>query len=75
MKLNNELKTKIDVFFANITAEKLYEMSIRKYGFVEDNSIKITCSKFESINVELYSSSSDESYSNNDIGNNFVLAA
>ncbi|MGM0635776.1 MAG: hypothetical protein ACQESK_06890 [Bacteroidota bacterium] len=75
MKLNKEIKAKIDKYFANITAEELYDVSVRKYGFIEDTSIEITCNKFEVVNVELYSSSSDESYNNNDRPSNFVLAA
>lgn len=75
MKLNNEIKTRIDEFFANVTATELYEMSVRKYGFIEDNSVEITCNEFESINVKLYSSPFDESYNNNDELNNIVLAA
>lgn len=74
MKLNKEIKANIDSFFANITAEELYDLSVRKYGFIEDNSIEITCKQFEVMNIEVYSSSSDESY-NNDTPNNFALAA
>lgn len=75
MKLNKELKKKIDDFFANVTAEELYNISIRKYSFIENTSIKITRSNFKTISVELYSSSSDESYNNSDALDNFVLAA
>ena len=75
MKLNKEIKAHIDRFFANITADELYDLSVRKYGFVEDNSIEITCKRFEVINVEIYSSSGDESYDNNDASSNFALAA
>lgn len=75
MKLNKELKKKIDDFFANVTAEELYNISIRKYNFIENTSIKITRSNFKTISVELYSSSSDESYNNSDALDNFVLAA
>lgn len=75
MKLNKELKKKIDDFFANVTAEELYNISIRKYNFIENTSIKITRSNFKTISVELYSSSSDESYNNSDTLDNFVLAA
>jgi hypothetical protein len=75
MKLNKEIKANIDSFFANITAEELYDLSVRKYGFVEDNSIEIICKQFDVINVEMYSSSSDESYDNNDDPSNFPLAA
>lgn len=75
MKLNKEIKANIDRFFANITADELYDLSVRKYGFVEDNSIEITCKRFEVINVEIYSSSGDESYDNNDASSNFALAA
>ena len=74
MKLNKEIKKRIDEFFANITAEELYEMSIRKYGFVEDTSIDIT-GEYESIGVELCTSPFDESYDNEDVPSNFVLAA
>ena len=75
MKLNKEIKANIDSFFANITAEELYDLSVRKYGFIEENSIEITCNQFEVMNVEIYSSSSDESYNNNDTPSNFALAA
>lgn len=75
MKLNKELKDNIDKYFANISAEELFNLSVRKYGFVEENSIEISCKKFDVINVELYSSASDESYDNNDIPSNLGLAA
>ncbi len=75
MKLNKELKTRIDDFFANVTAEDLYEMSVHKYGFIEDTSITIRHDEFKSINIELFSSSSDQSYNNDDTFNNLVLAA
>ncbi|WP_103867240.1 hypothetical protein [Aquimarina sp. I32.4] len=76
MKLNKEIKGKIDNFFANITAEELYDISIRKYGFIEDNSVEVTCERFDSVKVEIYFSSFDESYNNNDDKErSFALAA
>lgn len=45
MKLNKEIKANIDRFFANITADELYDLSVRKYGFVKDNSIEIMTGK------------------------------
>lgn len=75
MKLNKKIKDRIDVFFANVTAEELYEMSVRKYNFVEDVSIEITYSEIKSVDLEFYSSKLDESYSSNDELSGFDLAA
>lgn len=75
MKLNKKIKDRIDVFFANVTAEELYEMSVRKYDFVEDVSIEITYSEIKSVDLEFYSSKLDESYSSNDEFSGFDLAA
>jgi len=75
MKLNKEIKAKIDEYFSKISAEELYALSIRKYGFVEDNQIEIDGDSFIHVNVEIYHSSNDESYSNNDNLNKFALAA
>lgn len=75
MKLNKKIKDRIDVFFANVTAEELYEMSVRKYDFVEDVSIEITYSEIKSVDLEFYSSKLDESYSSNDELSGFDLAA
>lgn len=38
MKLNKEIRNRIDEFFANITAEDLYDMSIRKYGLYDQGN-------------------------------------
>ena len=35
MKLNKEIKEKIDDYFNNITAIELYKISIEEYGFKE----------------------------------------
>ncbi len=35
MKLTNELKNRIDVYFDNISAEELFEISVKKYNFSE----------------------------------------
>lgn len=36
MKLTEELKNKIDIYFENIFAEELYEISINTYKFTEE---------------------------------------
>ncbi len=35
MKLTNELKNRIDTYFDNISAEELFEISVKKYNFSE----------------------------------------
>lgn len=66
MRLNKEIKERIDNFFDNISAEKLYDISINKYGFTEDSGFEISNGHFHNLNVELYTSQSDESYGSDD---------
>jgi hypothetical protein len=53
MKLK-DVKEQIDYFFDNITAEKLYEISVLKYGFSEI-IIDLENNYFETTKVSHYS--------------------
>lgn len=55
MKLK-DVKQRIDDFFDTITAEKLYEISVLKYGFSEI-TIDLESNHFETGKVSYYSSS------------------
>ncbi len=68
MKLNKKIKERIDNYFDNISAEELYEISL-KYGFVEDFGFEISNEKLNNVNVDIYTSSTDQSYESNDISN------
>ncbi|WP_291529040.1 hypothetical protein [Bacteroides sp. UBA939] len=39
MKLNDKLKQKIDSYFANISADELYDTLSKKYGFLDVESV------------------------------------
>ena len=49
MKLNKETKDRIDKFFAEISAEDLYRISVEKYGFTEDVSLEIFNQNFNNL--------------------------
>ena len=55
MKLK-DVKKRIDDFFDNISAEKLYEISVLKYGFSEI-TVDLENKHFETGKVSYYSSS------------------
>ncbi len=74
MKLNKEIKEKIDNYFNNISAEELYRVSVEEYGFIEDISFEISNQQFEKISVESINSISDESYDESN-SSKFALAA
>ena len=38
MKLNEKTKSKIDAYFDKIAPKELFDLSVRKYGFIEDKS-------------------------------------
>ncbi|NLP59472.1 hypothetical protein [Lutibacter sp. B1] len=73
MKLNKEIKERIDNYFDNISAEELYEISL-KYGFVEDFGFEISNTMMDNLNVDIYTSSTDQSYDSTD-DSNLPLAA
>ena len=56
MKLK-DVKERIDSFFDNITAEKLYKISVLKYGFSEI-TVDLESSHFTTGKVSYYSSKS-----------------
>ena len=55
MKLK-DVKESIDNFFDNISAEKLYEVSVLKYGFSEI-TVDLENKHFETAKISYYSSS------------------
>lgn len=60
-----DVKDKIDSFFDNISAKKLYEISVLKYGFSEI-SYDVEGFVFETTKVSYYSSNDNSLYSSND---------
>ncbi len=62
MKLK-DVKERIDNFFDNITAERLYEISVLKYGFSEI-TVDLENNHFETANVSYYSSITKSVFSN-----------
>lgn len=76
MKLK-DVKERIDNFFDNIKAEKLYEISVLKYGFSEI-TIDLENKHFETAKVSYYNSSNNKSVfnsKNNEADCNLSLAA
>jgi hypothetical protein len=57
MKLSNEIKEKIDSYFDNISADKLVEVAVSKYGFSMTN-IDIENQSFSTIKKSFYSAGS-----------------
>ena len=41
MKLTKELKERIDKYFANVSPAELYDISVNKYGFLENTNFEI----------------------------------
>ncbi len=62
MKLK-DVKKRIDDFFDNISAEKLYEISVLKYGFSEI-TVDLENKHFETGKVSYYSSSTKSVFNN-----------
>lgn len=56
MKFTKEIKEKIDFFFDNISPEDLYNLSIKKYGFVENIDIDIDNQQFNTLSKSVYNS-------------------
>ena len=54
MKLSKEIKEKIDNYFDNILAEKLFDLAKDKYGFTESN-IELENQSFSTIKKSYYS--------------------
>ncbi len=65
MKLNKDIKAKIDNYFQNITAEELYEVAVSKYGFEINIDLDIDNQSFEVIEQIFYTSSIDNSIDSN----------
>ena len=61
MKLNKEIKNRIDQYFQNITAEDLFDLAVKKYGFKVNNDIDISNQSFEVVGQEFYYSNLDNS--------------
>lgn len=61
MKLNKEIKDRIDKYFENITAEELFDLAVKKYGFKINNDIDINNQSFEIVGQSFYCSSFDNS--------------
>ncbi|MCB0747769.1 MAG: hypothetical protein KDC90_09940 [Ignavibacteriae bacterium] len=66
MKLNKEIKNRIDQFFENITAEELYFKAIG-YGFKEEVDFEIDNQLFENVGQKFYCPNSDTSLDANDM--------
>lgn len=62
MKLTKELKERIDKYFANVSPAELYDISVNKYGFVENTNFEIDNQSFDTLNVDKYASNVDNSY-------------
>lgn len=75
MKLE-DVKEFIDNFFDNISAEKLYEISVLKYGFSEI-TIELESKHFETGKVSYYSSSTKSVFDSkqSEADSNLTLAA
>lgn len=61
MKLNKEIKDKIDKYFENITAEELFDLAVKKYGFKINNDIDINNQSFEVVGQKFYCPNFDNS--------------
>ncbi|QTY27989.1 hypothetical protein [Flavobacterium sp. CS20] len=66
MKLNKEIKNRIDQYFENITPEELYFKAIG-YGFKEEVDIEIDNQSFKNVGQNFYCSNSDTSLDANDM--------
>lgn len=64
MKLNKEIKDRIDKYFDNISAEKLFEISIREYGFSEI-TLELSNIKFDSTIKSFYHQKENTVFDNN----------
>ena len=62
MRLNKDIKDRIDKYFEEITPEDLYRISVNKYGFTEKIGLEISYQNLGVLKLDLYKSSSDESY-------------
>jgi predicted transcriptional regulator len=69
MKLNEELKEKIDQYFEQISAEELYEISLNRYGFTEDTSFELINETFTVAKVDRYLANAETGYFSTDDGN------
>ena len=71
MKLTEEIKSKIDNYFDNISAQELYEVAVSKYGFKENIDFNIDNQSFDVLESSFYTPKSDISI---DIGNSNKLS-
>ena len=62
MKLTKELKERIDKYFANVTPAELYDISVNKYGFIENTNFEIDNQSFVTLNVDKYVSNVENSF-------------
>jgi len=74
MKLNKEVKNRIDQYFDNIESEELYSIAFGKYGFVENIDFEIDNQSFDKIGQNFYYPNSDNSLDTNDM-ESLLLAA
>mgnify|MGYP003109663640 CR=1 FL=1 len=61
MKLNKDLKNRIDNYFENISVEELYFIAIDKYGFRESIDFEIDNQIFDKVGKSYYCQKSDDS--------------
>jgi hypothetical protein len=59
MKLNKDIKKRIDTYFENIKAQDLFDIAVNKYGFKVNNNIDLNNQSFDIIAQEFYNSITD----------------
>jgi hypothetical protein len=74
MKLNKDIKNRIEQYFENISSEELYLKAIGKYGFKEDIDFEIDNQLFDNVGQNFYCPNVDNSLDANDM-DSLLLAA
>lgn len=59
MKLTEAIKSKIDNYFNNISAQELFEVAVSKYGFEENIDFDIENHPFDVLETSSYAPKSD----------------
>ena len=65
MKLDKNIKERIDNYFKNITSEELLTLAVEKYGFKVNIDIDINNQTFKVAEKNFYCSNSDNSVDSN----------
>ena len=74
MKLS-DIKSEIDNYFDKITAEELYNLSVEKYGFLEDLSVLPNNNIKNISTISLSSNEGEDKFDDSSSENNYPLAA